>query len=69
MIILKTLDDYAKELRTDDLVEAAHRAKEQSHELFEDQGIATLSLLLSEVLVDFLKTPEKWRKHIHESLS
>ena len=58
---MKTLDDYAKELRTDDLIEAAHQAKEQSHELFDDQGIATLSLSLSEVLVDFLKTPEKRR--------
>ena len=66
---MKTLDDYAKQLRTDDLIEAAHRAKKQSHELFEDQGIATLSLLISEVLVDFLKTPEKWRGLIHESLA
>ena len=65
---MKTLDDYAKELQTDNLIKAAHRAKEHSHELFEDQGIATLSLLLSEFLVDVLKTPEKWRGRIHENL-
>ena len=65
---MKTLDDYAKELQTDDLIKAAHRAKERSHELFEDQGIATLSLLLSEFLADFLKTPEKWRGRIRENL-
>jgi len=66
---MKTLDDYAKELKTDDLIKAAHRAKEHSHELFEAQGIASLSLLISEFLVDVIKAPEKWRGRIHENLS
>jgi len=60
---MKTLDDYAKELQTDDLIKAAHRAKERSHELFEDQGIATLSLLLSEFLVDFLTLHFEVKNH------
>lgn len=66
---MKTLDDYAKELQTDNLIKEAHQAKERSYELFEAQGIATLSLLLSEFLVDVLKTPEKWQGRIHENLS
>ncbi|MBI1926133.1 hypothetical protein HYR99_18010 [Candidatus Poribacteria bacterium] len=58
---MKTLDDYVKELKTEDLIEAAHKAKEKSHLLLEDQGISTLALLLSELIVDFIKEPERLR--------
>ena len=30
---MKTLDDYTKELKTENLIEAAHTAKEKSHVL------------------------------------
>ena len=46
---MKTLDDYIKELKTEDLIEAAHKAKVQSHALLEDQGISTLALMISEL--------------------
>ena len=45
---MKTLDNYIKELKTEDLIEAAHTAKEKSHTLLEDQGISTLALMISE---------------------
>lgn len=32
---MKTLDDYTKELRTENFIEAAHTAKEKSHALLE----------------------------------
>ena len=59
---MKTLNDYAKELKTENLIEAANRAKEKSHTLLEDQGISTLALLLSELLVDFINKPERLRE-------
>ena len=61
---MKTLDDYVKELKTENLMEAAHKAKEHSHALLEDQGISTLALLLSEVIVDFMKEPEQLRNKL-----
>ena len=42
---MKILDDYVKELKIEDLIEAAHKAKVQSHTLLEDQGISTLALI------------------------
>lgn len=47
---MKTLDDYIKELKTENLIEAAHTAKEKSHALLEDQGISTLALMMSYLL-------------------
>jgi hypothetical protein len=44
-LIMKTLDDYVKELKTDDLIEAAHRAKERNHALLEEQGISMLQMV------------------------
>ena len=40
---MKTLD-YIKELKTEDLIEVAHTAKEKSHAFLEDQGFSTLTL-------------------------
>ncbi|MCE2394078.1 hypothetical protein J4G02_05725 [Candidatus Poribacteria bacterium] len=48
---MKTLDDYVKELKTEDLIESAHTAKVQSHVLLEDQGISTLALGSTETAV------------------
>lgn len=48
---MKTLDDYTKELKTEDLIEAAHTAKVRSHALLEDQGISTLALGSTETAV------------------
>lgn len=56
---MKTLDDYIKELKTENLIEAAHTAKEKSHALLEDQGISTLALRISELIVDFIEEPER----------
>ena len=61
---MKTLDDYIKELKTEDLIEAAHKAKVQSHALLEDQGISTLALMISELIVDFIEEPERLQSRL-----
>ena len=61
---MKTLDDYIKELKTEDLIEAAHTAKVQSHTLLEDQGISTLALMISELIVDFIEEPERLQSRL-----
>ena len=50
-VAMKILDDYVKELKTEDLIEAAHIAKVKSHALLEDQGISTLTLGSTETTV------------------
>ena len=61
---MKTLDDYIKELKTEDLIEAAHTAKVQSRTLLEDQGISTLALMISELIVDFIEEPERLQSRL-----
>jgi hypothetical protein len=61
---MKTLDDYIKELKTGDLIEAAHTAKVKSHALLEDQGISTLALMISELIVDFIEEPERLQSRL-----
>ena len=61
---MKILDDYIKELKTEDLIEAAHTAKAQSHALLEDQGISTLALMISELIVDFIEEPERLKSRL-----
>ena len=63
-VAMKTLDDYVKELKTEDLIEAAHTAKVQSHALLEDQGISTLALMISELIVDFIEEPERLQNRL-----
>jgi len=61
----ETLADYLKYLRTDDLLADTHRAKEESYRLFEDQGIATITLAVANALVGLLA---EGRFRYHESL-
>ena len=50
----ETLADYLKYLRSDDLLADTHRAKEESYRLFEDQGIAMITLAVADALVGLL---------------
>ncbi len=50
----ETLADYLKYLWTDDLLADTHKAKEESYRLFEDQGIATITLAVADALVGLL---------------
>lgn len=61
----ETLADYLKYLRTDDLLGDTHKAKEESYCLFEDQGIATITLAVADALVGLLV---KGRLRYRESL-
>ncbi|KYK35730.1 MAG: hypothetical protein HXS48_04585 [Theionarchaea archaeon] len=59
---------YKKELKEAfkdvDFMEAVHEAKKESTLLLEEQGVTTLSILLSETLIDFIQHPEKMEKCI-----
>lgn len=46
-------------LKQADLVEMAHRARQQAAALLNDQGFAVLSLALSNLLVEVVEHPEK----------
>jgi hypothetical protein len=50
----ETLANYLKYLRTDDLLADTHKAKEESYRLFEDQGMATITLAVADALVGLL---------------
>jgi hypothetical protein len=56
---MKTLDDYIKDLKTDDVIKSAHKAKEESYLLMNDQGITAISLILSDTLADIIRNPQK----------
>jgi hypothetical protein len=59
---------YKKELRDAfkdvDLIEAVHKARKKSNLLLEEQGITTLSIMLSETLIDLIEHPEKTEKMV-----
>lgn len=46
-------------LLTDDIFAATERAKQKSARLLEDEGIAAIAVLLSEVLRDVINNPDK----------
>ncbi|MBL7065726.1 MAG: hypothetical protein ISS49_16230 [Anaerolineae bacterium] len=50
----ETLADYLECLQTDNLLADIHKAKEKSHALFQDQGLATISMAVADVLVGLL---------------
>jgi hypothetical protein len=52
---MKTLDDYLKYMQTDDILAATEKAKQKSRTLLEDQGIAVIALLFSDLLVDLIQ--------------
>jgi len=52
---MKTLDDYLKYIQTDDILAATEKAKQKSRTLLEDQGIAVIALLFSDLLVDLIQ--------------
>ncbi len=51
----KSLRDYLKYMQTEDILGATRRAKEESLALLEDQGIALIALMFSDVLSDVLR--------------
>ena len=63
----KSLRDYLKYMQTDDILGATRRAKEESQALLEDQGIAMIALLFSDMLSDILRQSSKDTKHAGEA--
>jgi len=64
----KSLKDYLKYMQTDDIIGATRRAKEESQALFEDQGIAMIALLFSDMLSDILRQSRKDTEHVSEAV-
>ncbi|MBU7047570.1 MAG: hypothetical protein HXS54_14140 [Theionarchaea archaeon] len=57
----KELGDAFKDV---DLIEAVRKARKKSNLLLEEQGITTLSIMLSETLIDLIEHPEKMEKMV-----
>ena len=64
----KSLRDYLKYMQTDDIIGATRRAKEESQALLEDQGIAMIALLVSDMLSDILRQSRKDTEHVGEAV-
>jgi len=52
---MQTLADYLQYMQTDDILAATEKAKEKSRILLEDQGIAVIALIFSDLLVDLVR--------------
>lgn len=46
-------------IRRRDIYAAAREAREKSQRLFEDQGIASMALVFSDLFANFIESPEK----------
>ncbi len=55
---MKSLDDYLKQMKTDDVVKATQKARTKNAALLNDQGIAAIAILFSDVLAEVIKSPE-----------
>ena len=55
---MKSLDDYLKLMKTDDVVKATQEARTKNAVLLNDQGIAAIAILFSDVLSEVIKSPE-----------
>jgi len=54
---MKSLDDYLKLMKTDDVVKATQEARTKNALLLNDQGISAIAILFSDVLVEVIKSP------------
>ena len=64
----KSLKDYLKYMQTDDIIGATRQAKEEGQALLEDQGIAMIALLFSDMLSDILRQSRKDTEHVSEAV-
>lgn len=55
---MKYLEDYLKQMKTDDVLKATQEARTKNAALLNDQGIAAISILFSDVLAEVIKSPE-----------
>jgi len=55
---MKSLDDYLKRMKTDDVVKATQEARTKNAALLNDQGLAAIATLFSDVLAEVIKSPE-----------
>jgi len=57
----QTLDTYLPRMQTDDVVAASHQAKERSHVIIEDQGLAAVALLFTDLLAEAVQSTQEKR--------
>ena len=55
------LDTYLLHMQTDDVVAATHKAKERSHVIIEDQGLAAVALLFTDLLAEAVQSTQEKR--------
>lgn len=55
---MKSLDNYLKHMKTNDVVKATQEARTNNAALLDDQGIAAIAILFSDVLAEVIKSPE-----------
>ncbi|MBI1929997.1 hypothetical protein HYR99_37815 [Candidatus Poribacteria bacterium] len=55
---MKSLDDYLKQMRTNDVVKAIQEARTKNMALLNDHGIAAIAVLFSDVLAEVIQSPE-----------
>ena len=53
---MKSLDDYLKLMKTDDIVRATQEARTKNMALLNDQGIAAIAMLFSDVLAEVIQS-------------
>ena len=56
---MKSLNNYLKQMKTDAVVKATQEARTKNAALLNDQGIAAIAILFSDVLAEVIKLPEK----------
>ncbi len=54
----KSLIDYLNYLQTDNIIEATQQSRKKSMSLLQDQGIAVISLLISNFITEAIDHPE-----------
>jgi hypothetical protein len=57
----QALDTYLPRMQTDDVVAASHKAKERSHAIIEDQGLAAVALLFTDLLAQAVQNTQEKR--------
>ncbi|HIE26967.1 TPA: hypothetical protein EYP66_06745 [Candidatus Poribacteria bacterium] len=55
---MKSLEDYLKQMKTNDVVKATQEARMKNAALLNDQGLAAIAILFSDILAEVIKSPE-----------
>jgi len=57
----QTLNNHLQRMQTDDVIAASHKAKESSHSTIQDQGLAAVALLFTDLLAEAVQDNQEKR--------